>query len=167
MKPPASENIFASKYMFFWRKTLSCGSQRVGFSLFTLSLYSTEGDFRKSFFVQKWGGFAKGFRFFCMYLCTFRAKNWHKLVWIAGSYIDLRKFDVEPAFLSCVTTFIYHTTSLQKRRNSQVRQRARVVVGGGMTSCSTMCWTRSIVWRAFLRKDGVIAMLSARLNGME
>lgn len=59
-----------------------------------------------------------------------------------------------------------HTASLQKRRNSQVTQRARLAGGGGKRSSRTRVWMAATVWPTRRRRCGVIGISSAWRKGM-
>ncbi len=156
--------------MLATNRTISRGSERVVFGCDCCIVYTKRVVVRKSVFVQKGGRFAS---IFFMYGVIGRKKNGTLFEQMndSGPFFAYRdsicEYVVFLPLFHALCPFESYTTSLQKRRNSQVTQRYWVEGAAGISSLSTirwMCWT---VCTTFFRRCGVIGMSSARLSGME
>ena len=152
------------------RQTLSWASERVVFGNFRCIVYTKNAAIRKSVFVQKEGGFENIFFMHEVRISEKCGVLFSPLTVFRVFFAYGVSICENAAFLPLSHTmcpFESYTTSLQKRRNSQVTQRYCVDGAGGISSLSTLRRIECTVCTTFLRRCGVIGICSARLSGME
>lgn len=122
------------------KQTLSWASERVVFDRYSLRVYTKSTAFRKSIFVQKGGRFANVFLVYKIVKRRKAAHFWVYLLCFESFSLHADSICESVAFLPCFHRSVQsYTTSLQKRRNSQVTQRYCEDGAAGIASLSMLC----------------------------